>query len=166
MTNDICGIDICGGVFKRRSATRSVGAKHGRGLKPTATVMRSLRDWPARGASLDGSRAFQRPVCPLIEDHARRIAAVEWSYIWGMGFKPRSATRGVGVNRGRGLKPTATVMWSLRDWPARGASLDGSRAFQRPVCPLIEDHARRIAAVEPFDWNRKMDAWEGQEATL
>ena len=39
MKNDICRID-----FKRRSATREVWGVRFRGLKPTATIMGSLRD--------------------------------------------------------------------------------------------------------------------------
>ena len=39
MTSDICGIE-----FKHRSATRDVLRIGVRGLKPTATIMGSLRD--------------------------------------------------------------------------------------------------------------------------
>ena len=47
-----------------RSATRSACCGMARGLKPTATIVRSRRDEGGtlgRGATIDGSRAFQRP---------------------------------------------------------------------------------------------------------
>jgi hypothetical protein len=55
MTNGICGIEI-----KRRSATQAVGVNGFRGLKPTATVVLSLRDcdFTAERCS-DGSRGLQ-----------------------------------------------------------------------------------------------------------
>lgn len=71
MTSAICGID-----FRRRSATRDAFGFANRGLKPTATVIRSLCDRPVRGASLDGSRVFQRPVMQA-GDHAHCGAPVE-----------------------------------------------------------------------------------------
>ena len=59
----------------RRAATRSNigivvrGLKPIRGLKPTATIAMSLRDEEAvfgRGATTEGSQAFQRPdTCPV-----------------------------------------------------------------------------------------------------
>ena len=57
--------------FMRRAATRFIVGAAVRGLKPTATITMSLRDaevlpgraaLPGRGATTDGSRAFQRPV--------------------------------------------------------------------------------------------------------
>ena len=49
------------GDLKRRSATRGILPIVFRGLKPTATVIASLRDGFGRVAAIDGSRAFQRP---------------------------------------------------------------------------------------------------------
>jgi hypothetical protein len=47
MTNAICGID-----FKRRSATRDTLKFANRGLKPTATVLRSLCDQTTRRTAM------------------------------------------------------------------------------------------------------------------
>ena len=81
MTNGICGID-----FKRRSATRGERLMRDRGLKPTATIIGSLRDQPSRPpahkgsfrrvAAHEGSRAFQRPD-QATTGSARRVAAAE-----------------------------------------------------------------------------------------
>ena len=103
----------------RRAATRVVGGHAIRGLKPTATIMRSLRDkegMPGRGATIDGSRAFQRP------DHRvsyfpRRGATVDAAVSRGVahGFMRRAATHETVGAVARGLKPTATITMSLRD---------------------------------------------------
>lgn len=135
MTSDICGID-----FKHRSATHGVGNM-------------SVRRISSRGATSDGSRGFQ-PTAWACHGAIRRGATVDRGMVGKRYFKRRSATRdGFGLAN-RGLKPTATVMRSLCDRPARGASLDGSRAFQRPVMQA-GDHARRGAAVEPSNRNRE-----------
>ena len=82
--------------FKRRAATRGSYCRSYRGMNPTATIIRSLRDevavpdshrkamadsHPHRGAMADGSRAFQRPVGRPLR-YFRRGATVEtddWS---------------------------------------------------------------------------------------
>jgi hypothetical protein len=75
--------------LKRRDATRFILRSTVRGLKPTATVMRSRRDEEAvsgRGATIDGSRAFQRPDrCPV--DVLRRVATLDVS---GLPIKSRN----------------------------------------------------------------------------
>ena len=54
MTSDICGID-----FKRRSATRDVLEIGVRGLKPTATIMGSLRDREAAALAKKIQKNFE-----------------------------------------------------------------------------------------------------------
>jgi len=105
--------------FMRRAATRSVYRIVIRGLKPTVTITMSLRDKeavPGRGATIDGSRAFQRP------DHRvsyfpRRGATVDAMASCGVarGFMRRAATPIIFGTMIRGLKPTATITMSLRD---------------------------------------------------
>ena len=141
--------------FRRRSATRFIFRDMVRGLKPTATISRSRRDEEAfsgRGATNDGSRAFQRP------DHQvsyslRRGATVDPMVTLGVahGFRRRSAMRFIFRDMFRGLKPTATISRSRRDEEAfsgRGATNDGSRAFQRPD-HQVSYSLRRGATVDP-----------------
>ena len=113
-----------------------------------------------RGATSDGSRGFQ-PTVRAYEGVTRRGATIDWGMVDGMYFKRRCATRDAFGLANRGLKPTATVMRSLCDRPARGASLDGSRVFQRPVMQA-SNHARRGAAIEPSDRNREAATLAGQ----
>ena len=113
----------------------------------------SVRRISSRGATSDGSRGFQ-PTFRACQGVIRRGATRDWDVVGEMYFKRRCATRDAFGLANRGLKPTATVMRSLCDRPARGASLDGSRVFQRPVMQA-RDHARRGAAIEPSDRNRK-----------
>jgi hypothetical protein len=133
-------------------------------LHDRASHRATLAERVCRGAAADGSRAFQRPVSP-IKGRVRRVAAVEragldqdatksnmTSRLRAVDFKRRSATRGLGRCPNRGLKPTATIMESLRDrtdaqGACRGAAFAGSRAFQRPD-RQPKDNARRVAAVE------------------
>jgi hypothetical protein len=108
-----------------------------------------------RSATIDGSRGFQPTV--TVTNLFRRCATIDWVAAYGVppGFMRRDATRFPDLaNRGlkpfRGLKPTATIIRSLRDeeaFPGRGATGDGSRAFQRPdQCPV--DVLRRVATLD------------------
>jgi len=132
MKNDICGID-----FKRRPGRKADGAL-------------------SRGATFDGSRGFE-PTESRVRLDFRRGATGELGVWMAMRFKRRSVTRGVGLIANRGLKPTATIMGSLRDRVARVASLDGSRVFQHPENPTRDD-ARRVAGVELADLNQEAAA--------
>ena len=71
----------------------------------------------SRGATPDGSRGFQPTVsgCGRI---VRRGATDEWGVDGDIVFRRRSATRDAWGVRLRGLKPTATIMGSLRDQEA------------------------------------------------
>jgi len=69
---------------------------------------------PRRGATVDGSRGFQ-PTEWGTPQGLRRGATVEGVAIGMLGFMRRSATLGICVYKDRGLKPTATILWSLRD---------------------------------------------------
>ena len=60
----------------RRSATRGDRLIRYRGLKPTATVMRSLCDQPVGRANFRGHQVLERPEM-LAREHARRAATVE-----------------------------------------------------------------------------------------
>ncbi len=110
--------------FMRRSAARDIFGTVIRGLKPTATVMRSRRDedgmpmhadeWAVCGrrTTIDGSRVFQRP------DY--RV--------------PYFLRRGATADGSRGFQPTVTVgRYSFR----RDATVDGvaslgvARGFKR-----------------------------------
>lgn len=75
-------------TFGCRYATGFVLYAVFRGLKPTATIMMSLRDHGRRSATIDGSRAFQRPEFqrPVARTPipSRRIATIDRS----RGFQP------------------------------------------------------------------------------
>ena len=115
---------------------------------------------------MDGSRGFQPTVRLPHEwfvaerrlnrrgDDAISIGG-ELAWRW---FNRRSATRSFGVIADRGLKPTATVGWSLRDQDrsfatdaehgfCRGATSDGSRGFQ-PTVAVAPRMVRRRATIE------------------
>jgi len=115
--------------FMRRAATRDYFRSPIRGLKPTEyRSEQSIR----RSATPDGSRGFQptdqRPPKPF-----RRGATVEPGGCTDHTvFMRRDATRDVFRFGFRGLKPTATIMMSLRDQARRIATTDGSRALRRP----------------------------------
>jgi hypothetical protein len=117
-----------------------------------------------RGATIDGSRAFQRPV-EMRMMRFRRGATVERrdDIAPRSGkFNCRSATTIRGGDANRGMNAPATITRSLRDQdiqladlnrePAprrgfgRGATIDGSRAFQRPVA-MWTMRFRRAATV-------------------
>ena len=112
-----------------------------------------------RGAMIDGSRGFQ-PTGINAPKLYRRGATVDAVASRGVahGFMRRAATRSnIGiVVRGlkpiRGLKPTATIAMSLRDEEAvfgRGATTEGSQAFQRPdTCPV--QVLRRSATLDVY----------------
>ncbi len=68
----------------------------------------------SRGATSDGSRGFQLTV-KAGQGGIRRGATHEWGVVGVTYFKRRSATRDAFGFVDRGLKPTATVMRSLRD---------------------------------------------------
>ena len=69
---------------------------------------------PGRGATTEGSRGFQ-PTENRAPCSVRRGATVDLGESRATHFKRRSATHGVWRTANRGLKPTATVMGSLRD---------------------------------------------------
>ena len=69
---------------------------------------------PGRGATIEGSRGFQ-PTEKRAPCFVRRGATVDLGGGVAMHFMRRSATHGVWRTTYRGLKPTATVMGSLRD---------------------------------------------------
>ena len=104
-----------------------------------------------RSATIDGSRGFQ-PTVTVERYLFRRGATVDGVASRGVarGFMRRSATLVIFGTAIRGLKPTATIIRSLRDeeaFPGRGATVDGSRAFQRPdQCPV--DVLRRVATLD------------------
>ena len=111
-----------------------------------------------RGAMTDGSRGFQ-PTVMIGTSSFRRGATVDPVASRGgaPGFKRRAAMRFVVVAGSRGLKPTATVMKSLRDeeaLPGRGAANDGSRAFQRPD-PSPVHVLRRVATLDVYGLRNK-----------
>ncbi len=142
--------------FKRRSATRYIVCDGFRGLKPTATIMRSRRDeevdsvrgatndgsrefqrpdhgvsyFPCRSATTDGSRGFQ-PTVTVETFSFRRGATVDGVTSCGVahGFMRRSATRFIVGAAICGLKPTATIMRSLRDEEAMPMA-DDERAMR------------------------------------
>ena len=118
--------DICGIDFKRRAS---------------------------RGATSDGSRGFQ-PTVRAYRGVIRRGATVDCGVFGEMCFRRRSATRDGLCVRFRGLKPTATIMGSLRDHACRRAANEGSLAFQRPDKRTNGD-PRRGAAVELADLNQE-----------
>ena len=73
-----------------------------------------IKDVIRRGATSDGSRAFQRPVrqsklCPC-----RGATAEPWPCATPI-IRRRSATQRIMIHDARGLKPTATIRRSLRD---------------------------------------------------
>jgi len=76
---------------------------------------------PGRGATLECSRGFQptekRPVCSV-----RRGATIDLGGSATMDFNRRSATHGVWRTANGGLKPTATIMRSLRDREAAASA--------------------------------------------
>ena len=94
MTRNICGIDRGGRVnptpFMRRAATRDLTVSYIRGLKPTATIMRSLRDHARRRATTDGNHGFQ-PTWAFQRPDART---------------PVSSRRIATIDRSRGFQPT------------------------------------------------------------
>ena len=69
---------------------------------------------PGRGATSEGSRGFQ-PTGKRAPCSIRRGATGEWGGGAAMRFKRRSATQDDWETANRGLKPTATIMGSLRD---------------------------------------------------
>jgi len=106
-----------------------------------------------RGAMTDASRGFQ-PTVMIGTYSFRRGATVDPVASRGVahGFMRRSATRFIAGTVVRGLKPTATVMRSLRDedaFPGRGATIDGSRAFQRPDTGSVHV-LRRVATLDVY----------------
>ena len=156
----------------RRAATREVLGVRFRGLKPTATIMGSLRDQTGlaaedggrrtedggrklaignpstsafrprvvgRGATSDGSRGFQTTDAAG-RGYLRRGATGESGAYGGNDFMRRAATREVLGVRFRGLKPTATIMGSLRDQTGLAAEDGGRRT---------EDGGRKLAIGNP-----------------
>ena len=91
----------------------------------------ALTDLPiGRGATVDGSRAFQRPV-KMRTIPFRRGATVE---CWGVitpcsaGFNCRSATNLRGDDANRGMNAPATIRRSLRDQDIELADLNQEAA--------------------------------------
>ena len=105
MTSDICGID-----FKRRPGRGADGAL-------------------SRGTTSDGSRGFQ-PTESRVRLVSRRGATGEWGAWVTVGFKRRDATRYVWRTANRGLKPTATIMGSLRDREAAALAKKIQKNFE------------------------------------
>ena len=119
--------DICGTDFHRGALIDGSRAFQ----RPGHRILCFLR----RGATADGSRGFQ-PTGNNVPELFRRGATVDpvAPRVVASGFMRRSATRFIVDPVIRGLKPTATVMRSLRDeegMPGRGATIDDIRAFQR-----------------------------------
>src|SRR6266446_3942819 len=73
-----------------------------------------VRRISSRGATSDGSRGFQ-PTVKACQGGIRRGATDDWGVVGVTYFKRRSATRDAFGFADRGLKPTATVIRSLRD---------------------------------------------------
>ena len=69
-----------------------------------------------RGAMIDGSRGFQPTGINACYEFRRGATADAMASLGvAHGFMRRAATRVVGGNAIRGLKPTATITMSLRD---------------------------------------------------
>ena len=84
---------------------------------------------PGRGATIEGSRGFQ-PTEKRAPCFVRRGATVDLRGCATMRFKRRSATHGVWRTTNRGLKPTATVMGSLRDREATALAKKIKKNFE------------------------------------